>query len=103
MIFDRSHRLGNPAKSKLPRPIIVKFHYFKQKEVVREASFQKRGSLKTADCGVSCQIPKEWRDARKSLSNVYGEEKRKGNKVKFIGENLYINNAIYRAPRKTRK
>ena len=95
MLFDRAHRLGNPKKAKLPRPIIVKFNYYKERELIREASFKKRDALKTIKCGVSAQIPKEWRDARQKLSTIYQAEKAKGNNVKFIGENLYINGAVY--------
>jgi hypothetical protein len=97
MLFDRAHRLGNPKTAKLPRPIIVKFHYFKEREIVREASFQKKEKLKEIKCGVSAQIPKEWREARQKLSTVYQAEKSKGNKVKFVGENLYVNGVIYKS------
>lgn len=95
MIVDRAHRLGNKYRAKLPRPIIVKFHYFQERERVREASFAKREDLKKTNSGVSIQIPKEWRDARQRLSSAFRQEKDKGNKVKFIGENLYVNNEIY--------
>lgn len=95
MIIDRAHRLGNKYRAKLPRPIIIKFHYFQERERVREASFAKREDLKKTNSGVSIQIPKEWRDARQRLSSAFKQEKDKGNKVKFIGENLYVNNEIY--------
>lgn len=42
MIFDRVQRLGNSKKAKLPRPIIAKFHYFKEREIVRNASNKKK-------------------------------------------------------------
>ena len=95
MVFDRAHRLGNYIKFTRPRPIIVKFHYFHERELVREASNQKKADLKAANLGVLVQIPKEWRDSRQKLSTVFREEKQKGNKVKYVWENLYINGEIY--------
>ena len=95
MVFDRAHRLGNHIKFNKPRPIIVKFHYFHERELEQEPSNQKRADLKAANLGVSVQIPKEWRDSRQKLSTVFREEKQKGNKVKSVGEHLYINREIY--------
>ena len=94
IVFDRAHRLG-ARKSSQPRPVIVKFHYFQQREKVREAAFQKRMELKGSNSGVSVQLPREWREARQKLSPVFADEKRKGNKVKFVGEHLYINGKLY--------
>ena len=95
MVFDRAHRLGNHIKFNRPRPVVVKFHYFHERELVREAANQNRADLKAANLGVSVQIPKEWRDSRQKLSSVFREEKQKGNQVKFVGEHLYINGDIY--------
>ena len=89
MVFDRAHRLGNHIKFNRLRPIIVKFHYFHDRELVREASNRKRADLKADNLGVSVQIPKEWRYSRQKLSTVFREEKQKGNKVKFVGEHLH--------------
>lgn len=71
MIFDRVQRLGNSKKAKLPRPIIAKFHYFKEREIVRNASNKKKKKqLKVIKRRVSAQILKEWGEVRHKLSTV---------------------------------
>ena len=98
IVFDRAHRLGNPRKATKPRPIIVKFHYYSQHEKVRKVAFDLKADLKKSNYGVGIQLPKEWRDARRNLSAVYQNEKEKGNRVKFVGNKLYINESEYKGP-----
>ena len=98
MVFDRAHRLGATRGNTTPRPIIVKFHYFNERETVRKTSFPLRDELRVKKKGVGVQLPKEWRESRKSLSTVFQEEKRKGNNVKFVGEKLLINGRQYKSP-----
>jgi hypothetical protein len=64
--------------------------------LVRKASVGVRDDLKRVNCGVGIQLPKEWRDARKDLYPVLQAEKRKGNRVKFVGETLVINGQPYK-------
>ena len=59
MLFDCARRLGNHVKFNRPRPIVVKFHYFHKRELVQEASNQKRADVKAANLGVSVQISKK--------------------------------------------
>lgn len=98
ILFDRAHRLGNPNKSKLPRPIVVKFHYFHDKQRILNAAIPLRGDMKKKNQGVGSQLPKEWRDARQKLSTVYQAEKLKGSTLKYVGENLIINGTVYKPP-----
>ena len=51
--FDRAHRLGGD-NSKKPRPIVVKFHYFSEREKVRLKSYEQdsKDRLKQAKLGV---------------------------------------------------
>ena len=97
LLFDRAHRLGNRISSK-PRPIIVKFHYFHDREKVRSTAYNLRNELKNANLGVGVQLPKEWCEARKKLYPVMQAEKRQGHSVKFVGEKLYVNGHPYKPP-----
>ena len=82
-IIDRAHRLGRPkpgvflGKEK-PRPIIVKFYRFKEKERVRSM----RSDL-SAPYSISEDIPIEIREARKSLHPQFQELKNQ-NKRPYI-------------------
>ena len=96
ILLDRAHRLGNKIIPNKPRPIIVKFHYYKDREQVRTAAQHMKEDLKKANLGVGIQLPKEWRDARKQLYPVMQSEKSKGNNVRFIGEKLFINGQLYK-------
>ena len=98
MVFDRAHRLGVKRGGISPRPIIVKFHYYQQRENVRKTAFTLRSDLKENQLGVGVQIPKEWRESRKTLNAVFDEEKRKGKSVKFVGDKLYVNGQVYNPP-----
>jgi sRNA-binding carbon storage regulator CsrA len=95
MIFDRAHRLGSETGRSSPRPIIVKLHYYQERETVRKTSINVRDELKRLNIGVGVQLPKEWREARKELYPIMQAEKRKGNSVKFVGERLLINGVSY--------
>ena len=65
IIFDRAHRVGQ--RSAATRPIVVKFHYYSQREKVRQTAFGVAEELKSAKLGVGAQIPKDIRDPRKPL------------------------------------
>ena len=94
MLFDRAHRVGQ--KSATTRPIVVKFHYYSDREKVRQASFNYANELKTANFGVGAQLPKGIRDARKPLYPIMKKAKDEGKDVKFIGKKLYINGAEHK-------
>ena len=95
LAFDRVHRVGVPARGKV-RPIVAKFHYFKERELVRNKSFELADNLKAANIGIGAQWPKQMRDARKTLSAVMAQEKAKGNVVKLVRDKLYINGQLYK-------
>ena len=63
MLFDLAHRVGQ--KSAATRPIVVIFHYYSDREKVRQALFNCVIFRKTANFGVGAQLPKVIRDARK--------------------------------------
>ena len=81
MELDRAHGLGHPEMSRKPRPIIVKFHRYKDREDVRAQANSMRNDLKSSNHGVGVQIPKEWRDARRRLYSIMQAERLKGNRV----------------------
>ena len=51
MIFDRVHRVGTATHNKV-RPIVAKFHYFRDRENIRQISYDKADTLKAANLGV---------------------------------------------------
>ena len=96
MLLDRAHRLGAPRTDGSSRPIVVKFHYYHDREAARKATAPVKEDLKKSKLGVGAQIPKEWRDSRKTLQDVFSAEKRKGHDVMFRGDKLYINGRQYK-------
>ena len=44
MLIDRAHRIG-PSRPNKTRPIVVKFHYFGEREAVRTGSYDKTETL----------------------------------------------------------
>ena len=57
MTFDRAHRVGQKSGSRA-RPIVVKFHYYSEREAVRQSSFNFSEHLKSVHMGVGVQLPK---------------------------------------------
>ena len=51
MLFDRAHRVGAKRGSKV-RPIVVKFHYYHERELVRRRSFDYSETLKNHNMGI---------------------------------------------------
>ena len=92
--FDRAHRVGQRSAS--TRPIVVKFHYYSQREKVRQTAFGVSEELKAPKLGVGAQIPKDIRDARKPLYPAMKKAKDEGKSVKFMGKKLFINGSEYK-------
>ena len=51
LLFDRAHRVGTKSGSKV-RPIVVKFHYYHERELVRKRSFDYGEALKGQNLGI---------------------------------------------------
>lgn len=94
MLFDRAHRVGARPGPK-PRPIVVKFHYYHERELVRKRSFDYSETLKSGNMGIGAQLPKETREARKQYYPAMKKAKSEGKKVKFVGSKLYIEGVEY--------
>ena len=94
MTFDRVHRVGGESAKK-PRPIVAKFHYYNEREIVRKKAIDCSTQLKSQNVGVSIQRPKAVRDARKNLYTIMKREQSLGNSTRFIGDKLFINGREY--------
>ena len=92
--FDRVHRLGRYSRyQRYPRPIVAKFTYYKDKELVRVAASQ---YLTGNRYRVKEQFPSKIEERRKLL---YGEARsarqNRNNRVKLVRDKLYINGRQY--------
>ena len=90
LAIQRAHRLGKPrsstsgtvmigSKANGPRPIIVCFCDFKQRETIRGKRFDLARPY-----GISEDLPKEIRNARKSLDGEIKELKSQNKKVRVL-------------------
>lgn len=95
MEFNRIHRLGG-KQAKKPRPIIVNFHRYSDREKVRQKSYEEeiKEKLKQLKQGVGTQQPQQYRDARKALSECAKTEEELGKKTRIVGNKLYVNNSL---------
>ena len=88
--LQRVHRLGKP-KSTSPRPIIVRFLRFTDKEEVMSAARQR---LKDKDFFIYDDIPKELYDQRKQQQKKFKQALDKGYRVYFSKahpDQLFVN------------
>lgn len=92
--FDRAHRLGRFSRTQLfPRPIVVKFTYYKDKERIRQLASKE---LKDSNYWIKEQYPKEMEDKRKQLYPVANDaRKNPENKVRLVRDKLFINHEQY--------
>lgn len=86
--IDRAHRLGKPRNK--TRPIVVKFHYYTERELVRNRAFEKSAELKATNQGVGVQQTKSVLQKRRDLSAVFDREKAAGRSVKWAGARLMV-------------
>jgi tetrahydromethanopterin S-methyltransferase subunit B len=91
--LQRAHRLG-PYKSGKVRPIVVKFTDFPEREKVRRAAKE----LKGTDYGISEQFPKEVVEQRRKLIPIMLKARREGKEAYLKIDKLFINNQEYRGP-----
>lgn len=96
IMLDRVHRVGQ--KTGRTRPIVAKFHYYTDRERVRQASYTYGNELKAENLGVGAQLPKGLRDARKPLYPAMKQAKDAGKRVKFVADRLFIDGAEYKPP-----
>ena len=89
---ERSHRLGKRnANGDKPRPIIAKFTFHKDKELILSNARFLAGS----DFGISQDFPREIVQIRKELVKVLKQAKKDGHDAKLVYGKLYINSKRY--------
>lgn len=92
--FERIHRLGQyRGQADRPRVIVARFSRYKDREAVRRQAPRK---LQGSSYGVHEQFPREIEMIRKSLYPVMREAKRRGDRVRLVGKDLYINGTAYK-------
>ena len=91
MPLDRMHRLGKyKSQQSFPRPIIAKFHRFRDREKVRFAAAE---TLKGTRYGVREQFPVEIENKQKVLYPIMKKAREnKDNKVRLVRDKLFIDN-----------
>ena len=95
LLFDRAHRVGTKSGSKV-RPIVVKFHYYHERELVRKRSFDYGEALKGQNLGIGAQLPKQLRDGRRPFYPAMRKAQNEGKNVKFVGAKLFIEGEEYK-------
>ena len=91
--IERPHRLGRKRDNGKPRPIVVKFLRYQDKEFIRKSYL-----LKGTKFGIAEQFPKEIAETRRKLYPIMKKAKEEGNAVKLIKDKLFINGQRYRGP-----
>jgi len=93
MTFDRAHRLG-PKIARKPRPIVVKFHSYSDRETIRCKSLEPgtKSKLRDQRLGIGVQSPQEHREARKALYPLSKREEERGKRTRITGNTLFVNN-----------
>ena len=95
MTIDRAHRLGGP-RAKKPRPIVVKFHRYSDRETVRVKSRNEavKMRLRESNQGIGVQQPQQYREARRALFEQAKREEERGKRTRIVGNKLYVNNRV---------
>ena len=90
---DRVHRMGAQRDDRQrPRPMVAKFTYYKDKDLVRKAGFE---NLKGTKFYINEQFPKEIEDRRRRLYPVRRAAYQAGDKATLSVDKLYINGRLY--------
>ena len=87
---DRVHRLGrySPVKT---RPIIVKFCFYQDREMIRKAA----KTLEGTQYSISQQFPKEINSRRKALVPTLKSLKEEGHRAYISVDKLYVDGELY--------
>ena len=89
MVFDRAHRIRKMSRTKI-RPIVVKFHYYSQREQVRKTAHDKIETLKSASLGVGVQQTRAVINQRRRMNDIYRREKASGKQLRWSGGKLLV-------------
>lgn len=91
IVLQRAHRVG-PHRHGKTRPIVAKFAYDVDKERVRRAA----RNLKGTPYGISEQFPREVNEKRKRLIPIMKQAKHDGKEAVLRVDKLFINNVLYK-------
>ena len=90
--IDRSHRIGKKREgNQKPRPIVVKFNFYQDREYVRTHARK----LKGTNIGISEQYPEEIESIRKTLYPELKKAKAEGKRAKIVRDKLIIDGRIF--------
>jgi len=90
--IERAHRLGKRnASGEKPRPIIAKFSFYKNKELILSNARTLAGTV----FGISQDFPREIVELRRGLVRVLKDAKKEGRDAKLVYDKLCINGQRY--------
>lgn len=89
--FHRAHRIGQQT-NKGPRPIVVKFEHFKDKELIKSRGKELKGTV----FGLNDQFPKEIQERRKILYPILKDSRKNNKRAHLVVDKLYIEGQLYR-------
>jgi hypothetical protein len=91
--IEKAYRLGRKKDGATrPRPIVVKFGNYAEREMVRNLS--KR--LKGTNFGISPHYPPEMLEKRKKLIPVMLKERQENKKAYILGDKLFVNGTLWK-------
>ena len=90
--LEKAYRLGKRnTDSNKPRPIVVKFTDFADRENVRSVSNRLKGSK----FGISPHYPQYVLEKTKKLVPIMLKERKKDKKAYIVGDKLYVNGKLW--------
>lgn len=92
--FANAHRFGAPAGRRgrgHHRPIVVRFLYQRDLEVVLSNAYRLKGTPFT----IKRQFPEAIEQARRSLYPIMREKREQGHRVKLVRDVLYVDGHVY--------
>ena len=89
--IDRAHRIG-PYKPNKVRPIVAKFNFYQDKELIKRKAAEK---LQNSKLGVGDQFPKEIQQRRRTLIPVMKTAQRNGHTAILSYDKLYVDGKLY--------
>ncbi|VDI43777.1 Hypothetical predicted protein [Mytilus galloprovincialis] len=90
--LEKAYRLGKKKVGESrPRPIVVKFSKYGDREMVRKSSKRLKGS----DFGISPQYPQEVLAKRKKLIPVMLEKRKEKKTAYLVGDKLFVEGVLY--------
>lgn len=93
--FTRVHRLG-PNRGEGIRPIIVRFHFYPDREKVWKSRFNLKETLKQGlKIFVREDFPVKMEKQRRVLYNVVKQAKTQGKKARLLGDKVQIEGKLY--------